>query len=321
MEAVEQYLQVLRARKSELGFWMRRSSGYPLLIVTNLESEDSAAFAAGIRNDDIIFRINQRSSWEMAIGDALMLIVAEEDEQDTEDIVTIEWIAATHATLAFRAAHNIRTSNLSSPSSQTPTRTQPSQSESVSSTSVNWAHESQRQSIERRRELALQQSQSPEQIARHRARNRYGNMDEQQVVVHRDRTNRRIDRHDISCTAIQLNYADPCQHCEFRFLAGENKRTICCGGGKATQPPFPALTPLSPNIRRLATNYSRHFAEQSFQYNNILAFAIIGIDNGDPNTPGFVRPAGGPHCIKIHGRTYHRVATADRQRNAVRYVS
>src|SRR3546814_1737519 len=57
-----------------------------------------------------------------------------------------------------------------------------------------------------------------------------------------------------------------------------------------------------------------------FQYNNMLAFAVSGIDNGDPNAPGFVRPPGGPHCIKIHGRTYHRLATADGRRNAVRYV-
>ena len=67
-------------------------------------------------------------------------------------------------------------------------------------------------------------------------------------------------------------------------------------------------------------DYPKHFAEQSFQYNNILAFAIIGEDNGDPNSSGFERPIGGPHCIKVHGRTYHRVATADRQRNAVRFV-
>src|SRR3546814_18661509 len=57
-----------------------------------------------------------------------------------------------------------------------------------------------------------------------------------------------------------------------------------------------------------------------FQYNNMLAFAVSGIDNGDPNAPGFVRPPGGPHCIKIHGRTYHRLATAAGRRNAVRYV-
>src|SRR3546814_11945006 len=67
-------------------------------------------------------------------------------------------------------------------------------------------------------------------------------------------------------------------------------------------------------------SYPKHFAEQSFQYNNLMAFAIIGVDNGDPNAPGFVRPTGGPHCIKIHGRTYHRVATANRERNAVRCV-
>src|SRR3546814_20448739 len=90
--------------------------------------------------------------------------------------------------------------------------------------------------------------------------------------------------------SIRLNYGTRCEHCGFRYLMHETSKDLCCGQGKATRPPFPALTPLPPSIRRLAMEYPQHFAQQSFQYNNVLAFAIIGVDNGDPNAPGFPRP-------------------------------
>src|SRR3546814_601807 len=108
MEAIEPYLGVFRARRSELGLWLRRSTGYPLLVVTNVDDEHSAAYMAGIRNNDVVFRIDGQASWEMAIGDALMMIAYEEDNENGDDIVTIEWVSAAHATLAFRAMQNFR---------------------------------------------------------------------------------------------------------------------------------------------------------------------------------------------------------------------
>src|SRR3546814_12096016 len=102
MDELQSYLQVFSVRKSELGLWLRRSSGYPLLIVTNVHDEGSAAFAAGIRNNDIVLRIDGRASWEMDIGDALMMIAFEEDDENADDVVTIDWVPAAHASLAFR---------------------------------------------------------------------------------------------------------------------------------------------------------------------------------------------------------------------------
>lgn len=344
MDAIEPYLQVFRARKSELGLWLRRPSGYTLLIATNVDDENSAAYMAGVRNNDVVFRIDTRPSWEMAIGDALMLILFDAGEDNGDDVVTIEWLAAAHASLALRVVHSIRTRGVTTTAPRsthgapaTPTGSRPPHVVAQPSISAEREadRERQRQNIERRREQALHHNQSPEQNARHRARNvnaqmsdqrverrrvrnLHRNMDERQVQLHRERTEQLPNRHTVPMSAIQLSYAAPCQHCNFRYLDGE-RRALCCGEGKATRPPFPPLIPLSPNIRRLATNYPRHFTEQSFQYNNVLAFAIIGVDNGNPDESGFMRP-GGPSCIKIHGRTYHRLANADGHRNAVRYM-
>lgn len=337
METIEPFLEAFQARRSELGLWLRRSSGYPLLVVTNVDDEQSAAFLAGIRNDDVVFRIDGRPSWEMAVGDALMMIAFEDDDEDANNVVTIEWVPAAHASLAFRAVRSIRTGRggggAASSSSQglassasTPERRPSLEVEELDATRAA----TQRERIEQRRIHMLRENQSPEQNARHRERNTHAQMPDHRVVRHRARNlheemdGHQVNRHrergqaHVEVSAIQLNYATPCEHCGFRLLVGEHRK-LCCGGGKATQPPFPPLTPLPPNIRRLATNYPRHFCEQSFQYNNILAFAIIGVDSGDPDERGFIWP-GGPSCVKVHGRVYHKLATAQGRRNAVRCV-
>src|SRR3546814_5682497 len=89
MDELQSYLQVFSFRKSELGFWLRRSSGYPLLIVTNVHDEGSAAFAAGIRNNDIVLRIDGRASWAMDIGDALMR--SEEHTSELQSLIRISY--------------------------------------------------------------------------------------------------------------------------------------------------------------------------------------------------------------------------------------
>src|SRR3546814_1981358 len=53
--------------------------------------------------NDVVCLIDGRPSCEMAIGDALMLIAFDDDDENGDDIVRIEWVAAAHATLAFRA--------------------------------------------------------------------------------------------------------------------------------------------------------------------------------------------------------------------------
>src|SRR3546814_19497678 len=74
----------------------------------------------------------------MAIGDALMMIAYEEDDENGDDIVTIEWVSAAHATLVFRAMQNFRSgravhsavsSSSSSSAPTTPPRSQSSQQE------------------------------------------------------------------------------------------------------------------------------------------------------------------------------------------------
>ena len=108
MEELEPHIHVLQTRRSNLCFWLRRPSGCPLLIVTALENEQSAAFQAGIRDGDILFRINGQFAWDFNIGEALMLITDEDDDESINTEITIEWVSAAHATLASRTAHAIR---------------------------------------------------------------------------------------------------------------------------------------------------------------------------------------------------------------------
>src|SRR3546814_12478579 len=108
-----------------------------------------------------------------------------------------------------------------------------------------------------------------EQIQRYRQRNQHEEMNDEQIQRHRERATHIVMPR---AGAIRLDYSTRCPHCGFRFLVGETNKDMCCGRGKATIPPFPPLTPLPFDIRRLAMNYPKHFAEQSFQYNNIVAF-------------------------------------------------
>src|SRR3546814_12144816 len=99
----------------------------------------------------------------------------------------LEWVAAAHATLALRVVHHIRTTASHSTPSSIPSRSQSSRDVPVSVTSGGQeaVQELQRQNIEQRRERALHENQSPEQIARHRARNVNAQMPKHRVVRHR----------------------------------------------------------------------------------------------------------------------------------------
>src|SRR3546814_15421804 len=83
--------------------------------------------------NDVVCLIDGRPSCEMAIGDALMLIAFDDDDENGDDIVRIEWVAAAHATLAFRAMQNVRSggavSSSSSSAPTTPPRSKSSQQE------------------------------------------------------------------------------------------------------------------------------------------------------------------------------------------------
>lgn len=335
---LEAYTRTITVACEDLEFWLERPRGYPLLVVKNLHENGTTAYPQGLRNGDIVVAINDRRAWELNIGEALLLLLGPIGE-NAHGTVDVTWMPRAQSAFALRIVHEIREEGQrrSGGLPADPTRStgggaessievhrrrnihevmSPAQVERHRQRNVR-ANMSQEQA-ERHRQLNSQGQMTPEQIERQRGRNRHTNMTNDQIANHQRRANLLILPRD---GALQLNYGTRCPHCGFRYLQHETNKDLCCGRGKATRVPFPELNPLPANIRRLATNYPQHFAEQSFQYNNLLAFAAIGVDNGDPSSSGFRRPAGGPHCIKIHGRTYHRVATASGQRNAVRYKS
>src|SRR3546814_17913123 len=108
MDELQSYLQVFSVRKSELGLWLRRSSGYPLLIVPNVHDEGSSAFAAGIRNNDIVLRSAGRASWAMDIDDALMLLAFEEDDKNADAVFSLRLCPAVNYSLEFGADRQIQ---------------------------------------------------------------------------------------------------------------------------------------------------------------------------------------------------------------------
>ena len=83
-------------------------------------------------------------------------------------------------------------------------------------------------------------------------------------------------------------------------MSGEIE-SFCCRGGKIAIAPLPALPEgWEEMFRRPA------FRTHSWQYNNLFTFTAMGVsgDQGVVHQPA-------PSCVKIHGRTYHRVLPAE----------
>lgn len=334
-------IRALVIQCDDVDFVVERPRGFLWFVVRRLRN--GPTFDAGVLDGDIVVRINDSPAWELDRAAALMLLLGDEDAAT----VRIAWIPAAQMALAVRCANGIRGADAQpiqwpvaaprSPearerhrlrnrhASMTPEQVERHRQRNVHDNMTpeqverhrrrNLHDEMDAEQIDRHRRRNLHDEMGAEQIEQHRQRNIHENMDAEQIDRHRQRAAQLVLPRDFS---IRLNYGTRCDHCGFRYLMHETSKDLCCGHGKATRPPFPALPPLSANIRRFAMEYPGHVAQHSFQYNNVFAFGIIGVDNGDPNAPGFPRPQGGPSCIKIHGRTYHRVATADRARSAVR---
>ncbi len=102
--------------------------------------------------------------------------------------------------------------------------------------------------------------------------------------------------------AIHLGAAHLCSHCGAPLLGGETE-SLCCGNGRITTTPLPTLREGWEEMFRTPA-----FRTHSRQYNNLLTFTALGV-SGDE---GFAhQPV--PSCVKIHGRTYHRVLPAEMQ--------
>ena len=59
-------------------FWLERPSGFPLLIVKRLR-EDASAYMAGMRNGDIVVRVNGQPVWELTIGEVLLMFLGNDN--------------------------------------------------------------------------------------------------------------------------------------------------------------------------------------------------------------------------------------------------
>ena len=177
--SLEPHLQTLNAPIDEFGFWLERPSGFSLLFVKNLNDVDSAAYIAGVRNGDVVVKINGQPVWELTVGEALLLLIGDGDASGSTSI-RIDWIPAVHAALAQRVVRQLR-SQASTRSSQSS-----AMSTAVSSRDVDW-DAVRAQSNEERRRRNLHENMSPEQADRHRQRNRRDNMTPEQVENHRRR--------------------------------------------------------------------------------------------------------------------------------------
>ncbi len=109
--------------------------------------------------------------------------------------------------------------------------------------------------------------------------------------------------------AIRLRATHLCSHCGARLLCGETE-SLCCANGRITTTPLHTLREGWEEMFRTPA-----FRTHSRQYNNLFAFTAMGV-SGDES---FVhQPV--PSCVKIHGRTYHRVLPAEMQSPVHWYV-
>ena len=100
--------------------------------------------------------------------------------------------------------------------------------------------------------------------------------------------------------AIRLENFRSCSHCKTQLLHEETE-TFCCRNGEIFIPPLPNLPE-----NWLEMFQTRIFRINARQYNNLFAFTAIGVTGND----GFIhQPV--PSCVRIHGRTYHRILPAD----------
>ena len=97
-------------------------------------------------------------------------------------------------------------------------------------------------------------------------------------------------------TPITLGSVEVCSYCRARLLQHEES-SFCCRYGKLAVEPLPALP--SGWIEMFTDPM---FRKNSRKYNNFFCFSAIGVEGRE----GFV-PETDPSCVKIHGRTYHRV--------------
>ena len=110
--SLEAYSQTLLAPCDELGFWLERPSGFPFAIVKNLNFQNTVAYIAGMRNGDIVLRLNDQPVWELTIGEVLLILLRDPDEANN-GILRVEWLAATHPALAQRALRQLRHDRIS----------------------------------------------------------------------------------------------------------------------------------------------------------------------------------------------------------------
>ena len=106
---------------------------------------------------------------------------------------------------------------------------------------------------------------------------------------------------------LQLSHTKMCPYCRAVLLMDEDT-TFCCRSGKIDVDELPALPP-----RWLEMFHDVNFRKASRKYNNLFCFTALGI-TGDER---FVHQAA-PSCVKINGRTYHRVLPGD-MRGTVRW--
>src|SRR3546814_3777262 len=109
---------------------------------------------AGVRNGDIVVRINGAPVWELAIGDVQSLLIGESQGE----ILRIEWVAAADSALAVRAVRRIR--------QQQPLQSS-SSSSSFTSTSSPAPPQTRTAAMEQHRQRHLHAKMSPSQVEQH----------------------------------------------------------------------------------------------------------------------------------------------------------
>ena len=155
---------------------------------------------------------------------------------------------------------------------------------------------------------------SEDRIANHRHSNQVANMSE-------DRHNHKLQSDQLEnmpeerrnnvifkSTDQIWDLNNPCEHCGCVFLKSEstNFRKLCCQNGswKVEESGYPLLNPLPDVIKELCINETEHFSEMSNLYNNLLSFAITGVDNGREGVGYEVFNM--KSCVKLNGRIYHQ---------------
>ena len=96
--------------------------------------------------------------------------------------------------------------------------------------------------------------------------------------------------------------------CVHLSSASSSQLRLCCQNGKLHSYEQLALKQYPPEFFEIISNNIKHISRSSSAYNNIFALCATGVQNDQGG--GWEKNMVGSHCVKMNGRTYHKMNNA-----------